>query len=203
MTVPIALPSGRDEEESMEPVRRPHEEPRRRSEHPQAPPLQQHQAPTQAPNPQVQPPSAPPPSQAPAQSPASSQSALDQQREMARRREQERRRREAVSSNLVSLSHIWLSSQQKTGFQRSWCYAWRFSYLSEAYGEMDVCLNTSEKKNLSLHFTSLMFFSCFQQMAATIDMNFQSDLMAIFEENLFWNARRGKRLQIRNGFSSA
>ncbi|XP_036423380.1 bromodomain-containing protein 4 isoform X2 [Colossoma macropomum] len=107
---------GRDEEDSMEPVRRPHEEPRRRSEHLQAP-QQQHQAPTQAPNPPAQPPSAPQPSQAPAQSPASSQSALDQQREMARRREQERRRREA--------------------------------------------------------------------MAATIDMNFQSDLMAIFEENLF------------------
>ncbi|XP_007229120.3 bromodomain-containing protein 4 isoform X1 [Astyanax mexicanus] len=107
---------GRDEEDTMEPVRRPHEEPRRRSEQHQAP-QQQHQAPTPAPNPQAQPPSAPPPSQAPAQSPASSQSALDQQREMARRREQERRRREA--------------------------------------------------------------------MAATIDMNFQSDLMAIFEENLF------------------
>lgn len=30
-------------------------------------------------------------------------------------------------------------------------------------------------------------------MAATIDMNFQSDLMAIFEENLFWNARGGKK----------
>ncbi|XP_066530305.1 bromodomain-containing protein 4 isoform X3 [Hoplias malabaricus] len=115
---------GRDEEDSMEPVRRPHEEPRRRSEQHQVPQQQQqqqqqqqHQVPTQTPNQQAPPPSAPPPSQAPAQSPASNQSALDQQREMARRREQERRRREA--------------------------------------------------------------------MAATIDMNFQSDLMAIFEENLF------------------
>ncbi|XP_060798545.1 bromodomain-containing protein 4 isoform X3 [Neoarius graeffei] len=111
---------GRDDEDSMEVARRPHEEQRRRSEHQQAqapPPQQQHQAPSQTPNQQPQTPSATQPSQPPPQSPASSQSALDQQREMARRREQERRRREA--------------------------------------------------------------------MAATIDMNFQSDLMAIFEENLF------------------
>ncbi len=31
-------------------------------------------------------------------------------------------------------------------------------------------------------------------MAATIDMNFQSDLMAIFEENLFWRARGSEEL---------
>lgn len=31
----------------------------------------------------------------------------------------------------------------------------------------------------------LNFFFFSLQMAATIDMNFQSDLMAIFEENLF------------------
>lgn len=30
-------------------------------------------------------------------------------------------------------------------------------------------------------------------MAATIDMNFQSDLMAIFEENLFWGGEQLKR----------
>ena len=30
-------------------------------------------------------------------------------------------------------------------------------------------------------------------MAATIDMNFQSDLMAIFEENLFWGEEQLKR----------
>ncbi|KAG7317303.1 hypothetical protein KOW79_019601 [Hemibagrus wyckioides] len=111
---------GRDEDDTMEVTRRPHEEQRRRSEHQQAqapPPQQQHQAPSQTPNQQPQTPSATQPSQAPPQSPASNQSALDQHREMARRREQERRRREA--------------------------------------------------------------------MAATIDMNFQSDLMAIFEENLF------------------
>lgn len=30
------------------------------------------------------------------------------------------------------------------------------------------------------------------QMAATIDMNFQSDLMAIFEENLFWGEKQLK-----------
>lgn len=30
-------------------------------------------------------------------------------------------------------------------------------------------------------------------MAATIDMNFQSDLMAIFEENLFWVEEQRKR----------
>lgn len=35
-----------------------------------------------------------------------------------------------------------------------------------------------------------MFFS--HQMAATIDMNFQSDLMAIFEENLFWEKKQLK-----------
>ncbi|XP_062871455.1 bromodomain-containing protein 4 isoform X2 [Trichomycterus rosablanca] len=111
---------GRDDEDSLEVVRRPHEEQRRRSEQPQAQPLQppqQHQAPSQPQNTQAQAPSVTQPSQPPPQSPASSQSALDQQRELARRREQERRRREA--------------------------------------------------------------------MAATIDMNFQSDLMAIFEENLF------------------
>ncbi|XP_073799312.1 bromodomain-containing protein 4 isoform X2 [Danio rerio] len=110
---------GRDEEDSIEPPRRPLEEPRRRQEPQQVqPPPQQHQTQAQAQtlNP-AQSPSASQPTQAPPQSPASSQSALDQQREMARRREQERRRREA--------------------------------------------------------------------MAATIDMNFQSDLMAIFEENLF------------------
>lgn len=32
-------------------------------------------------------------------------------------------------------------------------------------------------------------------MAATIDMNFQSDLMAIFEENLFWSARGSGKLR--------
>ncbi|XP_051994884.1 bromodomain-containing protein 4 isoform X2 [Xyrauchen texanus] len=107
---------GRDEEDSIETVRRPQEEPRRRPEPQQVQaPQQQHPVQSQAQNP-AQPPSVPQPSQAPPQSPAS-QSALDQQRELARRREQERRRREA--------------------------------------------------------------------MAATIDMNFQSDLMAIFEENLF------------------
>uniref|UniRef100_A0A8C1SIU5 Bromodomain containing 4 n=1 Tax=Cyprinus carpio TaxID=7962 RepID=A0A8C1SIU5_CYPCA len=108
---------GRDEEDSIETSRRPQEEPRRRQEQQQVqPPQQQHQTQPPAQNP-AQPPSAPQPSQGPPQSPAASQSALDQQRELARRREQERRRREA--------------------------------------------------------------------MAATIDMNFQSDLMAIFEENLF------------------
>lgn len=30
-------------------------------------------------------------------------------------------------------------------------------------------------------------------MAATIDMNFQSDLMAIFEENLFWEEEQLKQ----------
>lgn len=32
-------------------------------------------------------------------------------------------------------------------------------------------------------------------VAATIDMNFQSDLMAIFEENLFWRARGSEKLR--------
>lgn len=32
-------------------------------------------------------------------------------------------------------------------------------------------------------------------MEATIDMNFQSDLMAIFEENLFWSARGRDKLR--------
>lgn len=39
-----------------------------------------------------------------------------------------------------------------------------------------------------------MLFSSPLQMAATIDMNFQSDLMAIFEENLFWSARGSEKL---------
>ncbi|KAJ8264168.1 hypothetical protein GJAV_G00145980 [Gymnothorax javanicus] len=103
----------REEEEPMEPARRPPEESRRRQEQQQQQQAQTAQTPAQPTQTQPQ----PAPETQPVPSPAASQSALDQQRELARRREQERRRREA--------------------------------------------------------------------MAATIDMNFQSDLMAIFEENLF------------------
>ncbi|KAI1886516.1 hypothetical protein AGOR_G00196560 [Albula goreensis] len=104
----------RDEDDALESSRRGQDEVRRRQEQQQQAPAVQ---PAQTQPAQTQPAPDTQPPQAPAQAPASSQSALDQQRELARRREQERRRREA--------------------------------------------------------------------MAATIDMNFQSDLMAIFEENLF------------------
>ncbi|XP_055079825.1 bromodomain-containing protein 3-like isoform X2 [Periophthalmus magnuspinnatus] len=101
----------RDEDDSVEQVRRSHDEVRRRHEQPSPQPVTP-PAPTLAPP--AQPPQAPPTQPT---SPAAVQTALDQQRELARRREQERRHREA--------------------------------------------------------------------MADTIDINFQSDLMAIFEENLF------------------
>ncbi|XP_036408348.1 bromodomain-containing protein 4 isoform X2 [Megalops cyprinoides] len=87
---------------------------------PRGPPLEElHRRQEQQPVPTQAAPTPPPQAPGPAPGPphSAAQSALDQQRELARRREQERRRREA--------------------------------------------------------------------MAATIDMNFQSDLMAIFEENLF------------------
>lgn len=61
------------------------------------------------------------------------------------------------------------------------------------------------KKNADLKFWVLLFFL---QMAATIDMNFQSDLMAIFEENLFWenedsrmNCKRRRRKKRMNASS--
>lgn len=48
-------------------------------------------------------------------------------------------------------------------------------------------MHSERKENAKL------FFSLSLQMAATIDMNFQSDLMAIFEENLFWGEKQLKR----------
>ena len=94
--VPSLSSGSRDDEDTAEPARRSKDDTHRRQEQqpsPLAPTPPASTPPTRSP----QPAPSQPPATPPAPPSAAAQTALDQQREMARRREQERRRREAVS----------------------------------------------------------------------------------------------------------